>query len=288
MSINRHRARRKKAWQDSAGGVVDAAGVCLKYARPLLKTGLILLTLGGIAFGAWSAILTSPYFMVRNISIQTIPQMTDAEVLERVGLAEQGNIFVFNSAQGQVNLLSHPWVAQATVETTLPDRVEIRLKAREPIGVLVMKRMFFVDAEGRPFIEAKASECRGLPMVTGITSADFDDDAQSAQARIRQALDIAGQYAALPMANYWSLGTIVVGDGGRINLMLGQTRVGLGSHKFSVKLKRLNQIFASLRKRKVGAEYILFGDDPRRVTVRESVLVGVERTISLNAAGARK
>ena len=90
------------------------------------------------------------------------------------------------------------------------------------------------------------------------------------------------------MANYWSLGTIVVGDGGRIYLLLGETRVGLGSQKFSVKLKRLNQIFASLRKRKGGAEYMLFGDDPRRVTVRESVLVGVERTISLNAAGARK
>jgi len=288
MAINRYRARRKKAWQDSAGGFVDSASACLKVVRPVLRVSLVLLALGGLGYGAWSAILTSPYFMVRNISIQTIPQMNESEVLQRVGLSERSNIFAFDPAQGQVNLLSHPWVAQAVVETALPDRVDIKLTAREPIGVLVMKRMFLVDAEGRPFIQAKAADCRGLPMLTGITSADFDTDAEMAQSRIRQAVDVARQYQALPMASFWALGSVAVGDGGRINLMLGQTRVLLGSQNFTVKLSRLNQIFSSLRKRKVGAEYILFGNDPKRVTVKESVLVGVEGTISLNATGARK
>jgi hypothetical protein len=165
----------------------------------------------------------------------------------------------------------------------------VELKAREPIGILVMTRMFFVDADGRPFIEASPAQRKGFPMITGIAASDFEDNAEAAQQRVRRALGVARHYQTTAMAEHLKLGSVAIGDGGRINLMLGRTRVGLGSTRFELKLERLNQIFDSLKKRKVGAEYILFGDDPSRVIVKESVLASADGTsFSLNSAGAKK
>ncbi|MEE2756307.1 MAG: FtsQ-type POTRA domain-containing protein [Myxococcota bacterium] len=286
---NRYRIRRKFAWADVWASLVDSSILVFRFLRPVVRILLTMTLVAGLGYGAWKTVLNSPYFVIRNVQIESIPQLSDEAVLSTINVGSNSNIFRFDAAQAQVNLLSHPWVAQALVNVELPDRISVALRAREPVAILVMKRMFFVDAEGRPFIETNASEREDYPIITGVSVADFETDETVAQARVRRALGVAAQYRNLPMASAWKLGSIALEFGDRVNLMLGEVRVGLGSDSFGLKLRRLNQIFDSLRERKVGAEYILFGDDPSRVVVKESVLKGADgSSFSLNSKGAEQ
>ena len=45
--------------------------------------------------------------------------------------------------------------------------------------------------------------------------------------------------------------------------------IDLGTAEFDTKLERLKKVFETLKNRKVSADYILFGDTPSRVVVRE-------------------
>ena len=85
------------------------------------------------------------------------------------------------------------------------------------------------------------------------------------------------------------MGSVDIAQGGRINLMLGDTRVGLGASGFETKLDRLERIHTALTERKIGAEYILFGDDSSRVIVKEKMVVdGNGESLSLNTQRAHK
>ena len=290
MGLNRYRLRRRKvARPASTRSTLDTFVSVWRVVGPVLRVSVIIAAVAGILYGSWTAVLRSPYFLVRNVDVQSIPHLSDADALKIVGLDKKTNIFSFDAARAQVNLLAHPWVAQAMVEKSLPDEVSIKVTERVPVGVLVMKRFFLVDIEGRPFVEVAPADAKAYPLVTGITEAEFEDDPKRARAQIRRALNVVSMYSVREMARAWPVGSVAVGLGGRMNLMLGQTRVGLGSTHFKLKLERLSQIYQALKRRKMGAEYILFGDDPSRVVVKESVLVGGEGTsFSLNATGARK
>ena len=289
MGINRYRLRRRKVMRQSPGRKLDTMVSAWRVIGPILRVSVIVAAVVGIGYGSWTAVLNSPYFLVRNVQVESIPHITEAEVLEMAGLERKTNIFSFDAVSAQVNLLSHPWVAQAFVEKSLPDRVSIKLTERVPVGVLVLKRFFFVDVEGRPFIEVNAKEAKAYPLVTGLTKEQFESDPEGARSQIRRALNLVSMYSVRSMSRMWPLGSVAIGVGGRMNLMLGQTRVGLGTTHFKLKLDRLGQIYRALKRRRVGAEYILFGDDPSRVVGKESVLVGGEGTsFSLNATGARK
>ncbi|MGC6416914.1 MAG: cell division protein FtsQ/DivIB [Bradymonadia bacterium] len=286
---NRYRPRRRFEWNDTVGIAIDSGLFMFRFLRPVVRASLMLVLILGLGYGAWQAVLSSPYFVIRNVDIESIPQLDDEEVLARMNVVPNTNIFRFDAPQAQVNLLSHPWVAQALVTVELPDQISVELRPRKPVAILVMNRMFFIDEEGRPFIECDATDKGRFPIVTGITVQDFEADEMGTQARIRRALDVVRQYESLPMSSRWRAGSIAIESGDRLNLMLGGVRVGLGRDQFTVKLKRLNQIFNSLNKRKLGADYILFGDDPSRVIVRESAVKGTDgSSFSLNASGTEK
>ena len=56
---------------------------------------------------------------------------------------------------------------------------------------------------------------------------------------------------------------------------------------FDEKLSRLERVFATLKRRKVGADYILFGDVPSRVVVKERLRKSKKtKTVTLNVSGA--
>lgn len=177
--------------------------------------------------------------------------------------------FHFDEAEAEATLRRHSWVQRATVRRGLPDRLWVRVEEAKPAGVLILGGLFLVNAEGLPFVEAEPRDALALPIVTGLSEADFRRDQATAQARVVEALALHRLFKRHPLSRARPISNVHVAPGGRFELQLGLTRVQLGRGDFEAKFHRLDALFESLDARKLDAEYILLSDDLGRAIVRQ-------------------
>ena len=249
------------------------AAVVVSRARDWLRHSLSGLGLLGVlalvAWGGWSMVQRSSYFNIRTVEVGETLHLDRARIAALVGLEGPVNLFRFDARGAEEALVAHPWVATARVEKRMPDRIEIHLSERVPAAVVSIGGLYVVDADGAPFVRATAAEAADLPLVTGLTREGFEGQPAESRARVREALALGRLYERSPMATARPLSNVHVGDGGRLELMLGKTRVVVGQGDLQRKLERLERIYETLAQRSVDATYILLDDKGQRSIVKE-------------------
>lgn len=266
---NRFKGQRLAGLKQRLGRAGAFVRWCFTGVRPLVRATVVLGLLAAIGLTGWRAVQVSPYFVVRHVDAEATPHLDRARIIELMGLLEPTNVFQFDAGAARDALLSHPWVATATVERVLPDRVIARVEERDPAGAVVLDQPYLVDATGRPFVQAPANAVAGLTLITGLDRAAFEADPEGARERVRDALAVARRYALSPLAERRPLGNVHLAPGDRLELMLGHTRVALGRGDFRDKIQRLEQILDAMAARKVDASYILLSEDLERAIVKE-------------------
>ena len=134
-------------------------------------------------------------------------------------------------------------------------------------------------------VPAEPADVGALPLITGLTRQDYERDDEGTRARLRQALALARGYAQSPLAAIRPLSDVYLAPGGRTELMLGHTRVVLGTHTHREKIELLEKIFAQLAARKVDAAYILLSEDVDRAVVKEVAIEQEFGSVSLRPGG---
>ncbi len=269
MAGNRFRGQRLAGIKRFFRTLADVCGLLWHGARPVVRFAIIVGFIAGFALAAWRAVHQSAYFIVRDIDVEATAHLDRAAIIETAGLGTAQNIFEFDADAAREALLTHPWVATARVTKVLPERIVIRLEERRASGAVVLDVPYLVDATGHPFAQATPGELQGLALVTGLTRHDFDLDPEGACERVQTALAVARRYALSPLAPQRPLGSVHLAAAGRLELMLGRTRVALGQGQFRDKIRRLEDIFARLEQRRVDAGYILLSEDQQRAIVNE-------------------
>lgn len=230
---------------------------------------LFFAALCGLGYAARHAVLRSPYFLVRNVEVEPTPHLSRTRVVELLGLDRPTNVFSFDETAGTEALLAEPWVAAARVRKALPDRVMVQVQERTAAGAVVLDTLYLVDDTGRPFVRPLPRENAGLPLVTGVERETWDRDPETVAGNVRAALSLARRYGRLELSRLRPLSDVRVAPGGRLELMVGTTRVALGQHDHPAKLKRLQEVFKTLEKRGMDAAYVLLSDDLKRAVVKE-------------------
>lgn len=269
MAGNRFRGQRLAGIRGFFGTLGEACALLWRGARPVVRFALVAGFVAGFALAGYRAVHQSAYFLIRDIDVEASAHLDRAAIIETAGLDRAQNIFDFDEGAAREALTTHPWVATARVSKVLPQRIVIRLEERRASGAVVLDAPYLVDATGQPFAQAAPGELEGLPLVTGMTRHDFDLDPEGASERVQTALAVARRYALSPLAARKPLGTVHLAPAGRLELMLGRTRVALGQGQFRDKIRRLEQILDTLERRKVDAGYILLSEDQQRAIVNE-------------------
>ena len=105
MTQNRFRSRRSRIGpKKERTGWQTISQVWTASRKYVFRTLIIATVLGGL-YGGWIGVQQSPYFLVREVSIRSIPHLDDQGVLKRVGLDQKINIFTFDEGAAQVALL---------------------------------------------------------------------------------------------------------------------------------------------------------------------------------------
>lgn len=241
-------------------------------------------TLAGLSLGLvvlYYHLLTSPYFCIKensSIEIQGARRLTPELILQQAGLGPGANLLAVKAAQVERNLLAHPWIARAEVTRKWPDRVVLRIKERDPVALVQIGELYYVDRQGRLF-KPSPGDPHDFPVLTGLSQEDFihaEEIVPEAMARVFKLLDILKE--APPPLNLANVSEVHVDKERGYTLFangLGAA-VDLGLTDYPEKLQKFAQIWPVLAQKgylvKVGRINL---DYPQRVLL---TLKGMEES----------
>ena len=192
---------------------------------------------------------SNPTYTLREIVLDLDGTMDSESALEKAGISEGTNIFTVDIAGAAARLGSIPSVADVEISRHLPDRLEIRVVARDPVarigpatGTL---HPLLVDDAGFTMRPATwATEYDQLPHITGAPVPEAegvlvkDQDFQTALALLREARRQGDfQIATLDLSKDYCLDTVTL-DGAKIRF---------SPEDFPEQLHRLGKLLAHCR-----------------------------------------
>ena len=159
---------------------------------------LVFCSVLGSAAGAgakvfWSWVMHSSRFAIKELVIRTGPRVSEQDVRMLANLAEGQNILSFRLRPAAEAIEIHPWVKRASVMRELPDRVVIEVRERDPVALMALGSLYYVDHDGEVFKKLLPGEVMDYPVLTGVSLQEVVEDKAGVDPLIQEALAIIGQ-----------------------------------------------------------------------------------------------
>jgi len=139
-------------------GTLAAAGLCL---------GLVLF---------YHQLLTSSPFCIKeikNIEIVGLKRLSPDLILQLAHLGPDTNLLALRPARVESALMAHPWIAQAELTRKWPRRVHLRLKEREPVALVQLGELYYLDRQVSLFKPLSPGDPHNFPVLTGLQQEHF-------------------------------------------------------------------------------------------------------------------
>jgi cell division protein FtsQ len=231
-------------------------------------------TLAGLSLGLvvlYYHLLTSPHFCIKensNIEIQGARRLTPELILQQAGVEPGASLLAVKPTQVERHLLAHPWIAWAEVTRKWPDRLVVKIKEREPVALVQMGELYYVDRQARLF-KPSPGDPHDFPVLTGLSQEDFvqaEGIVPEAVARVFKLLDLLKETP--PPLNLENISEVHVDKERGYTLYANglKAAVDLGLTDYPEKLQKFAQIWPVLAQKgylvKVGRINL---DYPQRV-----------------------
>jgi cell division protein FtsQ len=265
-------------------------GPATSLLRALAVCGFVV---GAVLLGRFvqQHLTTAPAFAIDQIDVQGLARLERAELLEAAGVELGMNVFARAPEEMRARLMRHPWVVSAEVRRRLPSRVEIVVRERQPVALMVVEAcaaertgredepgcdepstLYLVSDEGKMFKRLSGKDPVDLPVITGVTRQRVASDADFSRAVLVDAVALLHEYRNSGLWQRSAIGEIHLEANDGFSLYVGDdlTYVRLGAAPFTQKLLRMKRVFERLEREHARAEYIYLDNEqrPERVTVR--------------------
>ena len=126
-----------------------------------------------LAILACAALLLSPVFSIRDITVVGNSHFSQAEILEKAGISTGDNVFLVNKQKAKEALLADPYIKDVEIDRKLPKGLLITVTERVVQGyVPYMGSYLCIDEEGR-VLDVAQSCTETLPVVYGLSFSNF-------------------------------------------------------------------------------------------------------------------
>jgi cell division protein FtsQ len=124
-------------------------------------------------------IVQSPFFTVREITIQGENRVGRQEILDLADLSRPVNIFRVNLKTMEKQIASHPWIDTATVHRSLFSKLMIAVEEQHPFAIIRIENFpdMIINQQGVPFkaYEPETDRDVVLPVITGLDLTSTDN-----------------------------------------------------------------------------------------------------------------
>ena len=160
-----HKTKRKK---DARRG-----GVSPRRWLPVAAAALILLLAGAGGAAAYSWLGRSAIFSLRLVDMNPCAHVSGDEITGILKGVGQRNIWSLSKEEIGRRVQSHPYVREVAVRKAFPDKLVVRIEEREPVAMINLDALYYVDERGSIFKRLTAYDAKNFPIRTGFSRDDL-------------------------------------------------------------------------------------------------------------------
>jgi cell division septal protein FtsQ len=138
-------------------------------------------------------------FEVHRVEIAGNVRASDVAVRHLANLRTGTHLSQVDLQQAVTGVQAHPWVARAEGRLLFPSGVQILVEEHEPVMLLALDQLWYVDAQGTVFRQADARDL-DYPVLSGVEPSLVTEHPALARAILAQASDILDATAGHPQA----------------------------------------------------------------------------------------
>lgn len=203
---------------------------------------------------AYSYLLSTHYFEIKEISIRGLKELTEQDILTQASLTPRQNLLSVNIEALEKRISSNPWVKNIYVGRELPDRLILEVKERNPVAMVKQSsELYLMDNEGFIFKKLGKNDEVDLPILTGI-----DGKEQDKSKLLLSTLNLLKNMSASNRYSYLgAISEVNVDDIFGISLLTDNgLYLKLGKDNYEKKLNQLSTVMADMEKRGLRKGYI--------------------------------
>lgn len=164
-------------------------------ARAILGRLVIAGAVVGAGAGVGHAVATSPSWRLSEVRFSGAAHATDGELRQLSDLHTGAHLLTVDLDRAIAGVERHPWVATATARRVYPGVVEIAVVEHQPVLMLALDRLWYVDADGTPFTTATSDDL-DHPVLTGLDPRLAAAEPELGRAAIQGALRVLSAWSA--------------------------------------------------------------------------------------------
>jgi cell division septal protein FtsQ len=232
-----------------------------KYLRPL---GRIALGAAGIALVfvtvliARRAINSTTFFRLKNIEVSSAKCLTRDEILSLAGVEAGQDLAGMNLKHMGEQLSQNPWVETVRIHRYFPDRLSISVSEREPLAIVNMGFIYYLDKKGTVFKVLNQGDKLDYPVVTGFSEEDMSINPAGTREALKTTCELLGilrEKGAFILADVSEI-HYDKGYGFTLFTSSGALPVKVGAGDFAAKVDRLARIYRELMAQRATLQYI--------------------------------
>jgi cell division septal protein FtsQ len=236
---------------------INYRGFCRRLFR--VAGAAIALTLAGvICYEVYGVLARTTFLRLERIDISPTRRLTRDEVLRLAGVKPGDDMLGLNLRGMGDDLAKNPWIGMVRVRRYFPDTLAIEITEREPVAVVNMGYLYYLDANGELFKTLNEGDRLDYPVITGISDDDLSRDPAGARAAFATGLDLIALLQKGTVLGLEDISEIHYDKGFGFTLFTGRggVPIRLGNGNFADKLGRFARIYADIRGQMPTVQYI--------------------------------
>ncbi len=159
-----------------------------------------------------------------------------------------------------------PWVRSCAVRRVLPDKLSLQVVERNPIALIRLDKLYYVDEDGTPFKQPAPGEALDYPVVTGWEADEWKQGKR--KDLIDEALWFIREVRNQPSLSKEGVSEIQCNEIGDLTIFMvqGGAMVHMHGGDMELKVRRLEEVCKSVATKRLPVQYILY-ESPDRIVV---------------------
>jgi cell division protein FtsQ len=215
-------------------------------------------------------LLLASHLQVDKIEVQGCRRMNPQQIIEAAAIPSETPILNIDLREISQGVEALPWVRSCVVRRVLPDKLSLRVIERNPVALIRLDRLYYVDEDGTPFKEPSPGEPLNYPILTGCE----DQPGKQGEKKdlIGEALWFIREVQDHPRLSREGVSEIHFNEIGDLTIFTvkGGTMIFMRRGDMELKVRRLEEVWKRITEKPLPVHYILFESTDR-------IVVGLEK-----------
>jgi len=199
------------------------------------------------------------FLRLDRIEVAGLKRLKQEEILSAAAVRTGDDLLSLRLARMGEQLSKNPWIESVRIRRNFPHSLTIDVVEREPVGIVSMGYLYYLDRKGEIFKPLQEGESLDFPVITGFTEEDVIRDQAGTREALKVMLGLLDQLrnnkSGITIADISEL-HYDKGFGYTLFTIDRGLPIRLGSDAFDEKLGRLSRIYNELQTQITGLEYV--------------------------------